>query len=150
MWIWSRCIKQSSSSGEFWIWICLLIFAAAKLYVATAYLSTHFFSTIYDLFKVCFTRSSPVGGSVIFYMEHTTFFLIGSLYFCVFELAHVWVLEKSFPAIIQKISMFKYIAYETDRETLLFLFPKLEGKFVLLSVRFDFVIRGWSKFTEPF
>ena len=46
--------------------------------------------------------------------------------------------------------MFKYIAYETDRETLLFLFPKLEGKFVLLSVRFDFVIRGWSKFTEPF
>ena len=46
--------------------------------------------------------------------------------------------------------MFEYIAYDTDRKTLLFLFPKLEEKFSFLSVRFDFVIRGWSKFTEPF
>ena len=52
-------------------------------------------------------------------MQHTTCFLIGSGYHCVFQPAHIGVFEKRFAAIIQRVSMFEYFRYDTNGQILL-------------------------------
>ena len=112
VWNWPNCIKQSSISGEFWFWICLAIFN-----IITAFLYNYLW------LLVSFRTSCLDGGSLIFCMWHVFWysacFLVGSWYRSVFQPAHICIFEKRLPAIIQRISMFEYVGYGTNRQTLL-------------------------------